>query len=302
MRTSSTVASPRRLTYAELAVLATVLLLAGCVPAPTPTPQPNVLLGGKRLSFPLAMVAPYQWQRSGYGRPLQSPVDDRELRGRGLWHYTWGMTCDGQAVPMVFSAHDLPTPEALTRCSSTSSVLLVFNEPEWGSQGDTTPAEGARALRYLEQHWPGELWCCGNLVSHPGWLDAMLTAYKAEYGELPRVAGIHLHVYVNDGFEVDAPGDPSWLARSQAEFGRYDAMVKRWGLPAQYVVSECCALHGEDLGPVMDGYMTWLRSLPEVRSVAWFSARYGGFPDANLLGIGGGLTELGEAWMGWRWR
>ena len=48
--------------------------------------------------------------------------------------------------------------------------------------------------------------------------------------------------------------------------------------------------------------MTWLRSEPAVESVAWFSARYAGFPDANLLRAGGGLTVVGESWLGWRWR
>lgn len=286
----------RRAICAALAML----VLASCVPAPTPTPQ--VPLGGRKLHFPLAMVAPYGWQRTGYGRPPQSPVSDREIRGKALWFYTWGMGDCLYGVPMVFGGHDLPTPETLTMCAATAPVLLVFNEPEWGSQGNTTPADGAKALRYLEDHWPGELWCCGNLSSHPGWLNAMLTTYKAEFGDLPRLAGIHLHVYVNDGFQTDAPENPTWLARSQAEFARYDATVKRWGLPARYVVSECCALHGEDLVPVMDGYMTWLRSVPEVESVAWFSARYGGFPDANLLRVGGGLTETGEAWLAWRWK
>jgi hypothetical protein len=285
-------------TVLSLALLATVL--ASCTPIPQPFPQ--VRLGGNRLQFPLAMTGGYHWQRSGYGRPPQSPVNDRELRGRGMWHYTWGMGDCLYGVPMVFSGHDLPTPEALSRCSSTSPLLLVFNEPEWGSQGNTTPADGAKALRYLEQHWPGELWCCGNLASHAGWLNAMLTEYKQEFDELPRLTGIHLHVYVNDGYQTDAPSDPAWLARSQTEFARYRAVVERWGLPERFVITECCALHGDDLVPVMDGYMEWLRSEPGIESVAWFSARYGGFPDANLLEQGGGLTEIGEAWLGWRWR
>lgn len=277
------------------------LLLAGCVPAPTPTPQ--VPLGGVRLNFPLIQIAPYKWQRAGYGRPLQSNVSDAALRGRGLWSYTWGLTCAGGYIPMVYSGNDLPSADALSRCES-ATVLLVFNEPEWGSQGNTTPAQGAKALRWIEDHWAGELWCCGNLASHPGWLNAMLTAYKAEYDDLPRLAGIHLHVYVNDGFATDAPApdDASWLDRSQREFTRYRAVVERWGLPARFVITECCALHGEDMTRVMDGYMAWLRSEPGVESVAWFSSRYGGFPDANLLTAGGAVNEVGEAWLGWRWK
>lgn len=280
-----------------------VVLLAACVPAPTPNPTPQIAQPGRELHFPLMMAAPYKWQRAGYGRPLQSPAPDTALRGRGLWHYTWGLVCGAGYIPMIYSGNDLPSVDALRRCEA-SQVLLVFNEPEWGSQGNTTPAQGAKALRYLEEHWPGELWCCGNLVSHAGWLNAMLTAYKDEYGELPGLVGIALHVYVNDGFVVDAPApdDASWLERSRREFARYRAVVERWGLPARFVVTECCALHGDNMATVMDAYMDWLRLEPGVESVAWFSSRYGGFPDANLLTAGGGLTPAGDAWLDWRWK
>lgn len=281
---------------------AVAVVLAACVPTPIP-PQPTpAYLGGQRLHFPLMLAAPYKWQRTGYGKPPQSPVSDAALRSRGMWSYTWGPRCDSGYIPMVFDGHSVPV-ESLQRCKD-STVLLVFNEPEYASQGNTTPAQGAKALRYLEQHWPGELWCCGNLVSHPGWLNAMLTLYKQEYGDLPALAGVHVHVYVADGFKVDspAPDDGAWLKRSQAEFARYREVVKRWGLPQRFVVTECCALHGESMTRVMDNYMTWLRSEPGVESVAWFSARYGGFPDSNLLRAGGGLTEIGGAWLDWRWR
>lgn len=280
-----------------LCSLLLVLILAGCV-RPVPPPQFPV---SQNLHFPFVPVSNFQWQRAGYGKPPQSPVSDAALRHKGLWAYTWGMTCNNGYIPMVFDGRDLPPADALERCAS-ATVLLVFNEPEYGSQGNTTPAQGAKALRWIEEHWTGELWCCGNLVSHPGWLNAMLTLYKAEYDDLPALAGIHLHTYVNDGFVTDAPDDPSWLARSRDEFARYRAVVARWGLPQRFVVTECCALHGDAMTRVMDAYMLWLRAEPGVESVAWFSARYGGFPDANLLGQGGGLTEIGEAWLAWRWR
>lgn len=278
------------------------LLLAGCVPAPTPEPTPTYL-GGVRLNLPLIQIAPYKWQRAGYGRPLQTPAPDGALRGRGMWHYTWGLVCGQGYIPMIYSGNDLPSVDALRRCEA-SQVLLVFNEPEWGTQGDTTPGRGAEALRWIEEHWPGEIWCCGNLISHPGWLNAMLTLYKQEHGGLPRIDGFHVHVYVADGFKVDAPApdDSAWLERSQAEFARYRSVVVKWGLPQRFVVSECCALHGETMTRVMDNYMTWLRSEPGVETVAWFSARYGGFPDSNLLRSNGALTEAGEAWINWRWR
>jgi hypothetical protein len=53
---------------------------------------------------------------------------------------------------------------------------------------------------------------------------------------------------------------------------------------------------------VQDLYMPWLRSVREIQSVAWFSVRYAGFPEANLLRVGGGLTVVGQNWLDWRWR
>lgn len=289
-----------------LALLVAAVVLAGCVRPVPPAPTPRVPLGGRQLYFPLAMIAPYRWQRAGYGRPTQAVVRDQVLRGRALWHYTWGLGDCLYGVPMVFDGHDLPAPEVLARCAATAPVLLVFNEPEYQSQGDTTPAEAARALRYLEEHWPGELWCCGNLVSSHGWLDQMLTAYKAEYGEMPRLAGVHLHVYVAGGFtDIQDPEDRRWLARSQANLKTYLDVMRKWGVPARVVVSECCLLGKYPEGvylKVQDAYMRWLRSEPAVESVAWFSARYGGFPDANMLEFNGELTAVGEAWLAWRWR
>lgn len=283
----------------RLCTVAVLFVLVSCVPAQTPTPQ--VPLGGRELHLPLVMAAPYRWQATGYGRPWQSIGKDPELHNRGMWSYSWGMgNC--LDIPMVFSDQQMTDAAGFVRCAETSPVLLVFNEPEYASQANMTPEVAAKTLRYLESVWPGELWCCGNLVSHAGWLDRMLTVYKAEFGGLPRVAGWHVHVYVNDGREVDSPADVSWLERSQTEFARYRATVTRWGLPARFVVSECCALHGDDMTPVMDAYMTWLRSEQGVESVAWFSARYGGFPDSNLLRPAGGLTAAGEAWLDWRWR
>lgn len=293
---------------ALLCVCGGILVMAavmGCVPAPTPVPTPQMVLGGQRLNFPLLMAAPYQWQRTGYGRPYGAIGKDAELHGKGMWSYTWGMGNCVRDIPMVYSDQQMPSPDVIARCAASSPVLLVFNEPEYASQANMTPEVAARTLRYLESVWPGELWCCGNLVASSGWFDRMLAAYNAEYGGVPRLAGVHLHIYVNAGIPVEAPDDARWLAQSQTAFDRYMAVASKWGIRERVVVTECCLLgeYSESVYvQVMDQYMTWLRSVPEIESVAWFSARYAGFPDANLLQAGGGLTGVGEAWLDWRWK
>ena len=164
----------------------------------------------------------------------------------------------------------------------------------------------AKSLRHLESVWPGELWCCGNLVASHGWFDRMMTAYKVEYNDTPRLAGVHLHIYVAGGLPgIDAPDDGHWLAQSQANYKTYLEVMRKWGVPLKVVVSECCLLGRYQEGvylKVQDAYMRWLRTEPAVESVAWFSARYAGFPSANLLQPGGGLRDLGQAWLDWRWK
>ena len=209
-------------------------------------------------------------------------------------------------IPMVFSDNEMPTLDQLARCATVSNVLLAFNEPEYTSQANMTPAEGAAALHYLESAWPGEMYCCGNLVSSAGWFDRMMTIYKANYGEVPRLVGVHIHVYVGGGLPgIENPDDSRWLERSQANYKTYLATLRRWGVPERVIVSECCLLGKFDDATYLkaqDQYMAWLRSETAVESVAWFSARYAGFPNANLLRPGGGLTTVGENWLEWRWK
>ena len=288
-----------------LAGLIMTVLASACVPRPIPAPTPQIAQPGRVLHFPLVMASPYHWQRAGYGRPWQSIGKDPELHDRGMWSYTWGMGNCTRDIPMVYSDQQLPPADAIARCAAASPVLLVFNEPEYASQANMTPEVAAKTLRYLESVWPGDLWCCGNLVANHAWFDQMMAAYKTQFGELPKLAGVHVHIYVGGGLpDVANPDDGKWLERSQGNYKAYLSVVRKWELPARVVVSECCLLGKYSEGTylkVQEQYMTWLRSEPAVESVAWFSARYAGFPDANLLRAGGGLTVIGEAWLGWRW-
>lgn len=242
------------------------------------------------------------WQRTGYGRPYGAIGKDPQLHNRGMWSYSWelGNCLD---IPMVYSDTQMPPPWALERCAAVSDVLLVFNEAEYASQANMTPEVAAKTLCYLEQHWPGELWCCGNLIASHGWFDKTMTAYNRT---TPRLAGVHVHVFAGGGLPGKSnPDDGRWLAQSQANFRTYLELMRRWGVPPRVVLSECCLLGKYPEGvylKVQDAYMRWLRSEPAVESVAWFSARYAGFPDANLLRQGGGLTAIGREWLAWRWK
>lgn len=293
-------------------ILLTGILLVGLIiaavilsPEPSTPVIPRVAVTGQRLNFPFVPVAPFKWQPTGYGRPWQTVGRDVYLHNKSMWAYTWGPECKGGDIPMWFTGNSEPNKELLSRCEH-ASVLLVFNEPEWGTQGNTKPEQGAEALRKLEQIWPGELWCCGNLVSHSGWLDQMLTVYWDRFGEVPRIAGIALHIYINNGFDVADPLDERWIEQHKAQLDTYLGVVRKWGLPERIVVTECCLLGkhtDQEYIDVMDTYMRWLRTMPEVESVAWFSSAYGGFPEANLMNAWTGvLRPLGNQWLEWRWK
>lgn len=297
---------PARATKTVCMVVLMTAILVSCLPTPEPKPKPAIT--ARELYFPLAMVADYKWQRAGYGRPWQSIGRDWQLHNRAMWSYTWGLGNCGADVPMIFSPRWAPEAtelELMQACAATAPVVLVLNEPEWGSQADTTPAEGAVLLHKVLGVWGAGVYCCGNLVSHAGWMRRMVAEYKRLYGEIPAIEGVHVHVYVNDGFPVADPLDTRWIDRSRRDLTTYIAMLRELGLPTRIVVSECCLLGTHDAGvylATMENYMTMLRGISDVETVAWFAARDPGFPHTALIGPGGTLTALGQHWLDWRWQ
>lgn len=309
MRCGAVKLKRKRLRGGLRAVLAgvAVLIVVSCAPVPVPTPE--VAYGGQVLYFPQVPVADYRWQATGYGRPWQMVGRDAAFHGRGMWSYTWGLSDCLTDVPMLFNG-DPEKIEAwarpsLDRCSKTAPMLMVGNEPEWGTQGNQTEKELAELMRAVETWWPGEYVCCGNLISHAGYLDRTLAAYYDAHGEVPKLSGLHVHAYVNEGFPVDDPLDPRWLAQLQAQWASYLAVVKKWGLPERVVVSECCLLGDYPEATylqVQREVTRWLRSEEETVSVAWFSAAYHGYPDSNMMNPWTGTpTAVGDQWLALRW-
>jgi hypothetical protein len=272
-------------------------------PVVTAAPSPAVVLGGKTLYFPFVPQADFRWQRTGYGRTSAHLRMDGVLHGKGMWSYTWGPACNGHDIPMVFD-DDLPADVFMDACAQTSTVLLLLNEPEWGTQAGLTPDQAADVIAHYAKTWPGELWCCGTLSSHAGYLDKIYRSYMGRYAGPWPIDGLHIHVYVNDGFRVADPLDEHWLARSQAGVQHYVDWLAAHKLPGKIVVSECCLLGeypAETYVQVMDDTVRMLRSFPEALSVAWFSAFYSPYPHSNLITRHGALTEVGQAWLAQRW-
>lgn len=268
-------------------VLIMTVLVSACVPAPTPEP--------------LALV-----QRIGFGEPRQSSVP-RTLRNRGMWHYDWSPICANGNVPLVYIGITNWETEQVDRCDAMSEpILMLGNEPEWRHQSNWSPEYTADVIAYYDARWHGELWCCGTLSSHIGFLDRTYHSYTTRYGEWP-VDRLHIHVYANDGFTVSSPIDEAkWVERSRREITALVAWLRSHGLPERIVVSECCILSNDapaqEYIATMDAYMRMLRSFPQVESVAWFSYYYHMWRGANLVDQQGVLTEVGEAWLAWRWR
>jgi len=271
----------------RFALVLAAILLAGCVPAPTPQPLR------------------VQVQRIGYGEPRQPNVP-HTLRNRGMWHYDWSPICANGNVPMVYTGIDPWTAEEVSRCRNMNEpVLMIGNEPEWGNQSDWTPEYAADVIAYYNARWDGEIWCCGTLSTHLGFVNRIYESYVSRYGEWP-VDRLHIHVYANDGFTASMPFDFGWVEDNRRQVERHVKWLRERGLPERIIVSECCLLSNDATADeyitTMDTYMRMLRGFPAVESVAWFSSYYYAWRGANLTDRAGRLTPVGEAWLDWRWR
>ena len=216
-----------------------------------------------------------------------SPQDLVILAPSVTWYYDWGVeppaVSQGQLsgiewVPMAWNA-----PVNLTdfenRIPSGSLYLLGFNEPNFKSQANMTPAQAAAAWPGLEQvaankglklvspavNWCGD--CVDGVTNDPvDWLDKFFAACpgcKVDY--------IAIHSY--------APGSAA-LSNYLDKFRKYNKPLwitefAPWDPPK----------------PDFDGVVKYMKEAipilendPIVFRYSWFATRVGTNPDISLLG------------------
>ena len=226
-----------------------------------------------------------------------SPQDLVILSPSVTWYYDWGVeppaVSQGQLsgiewVPMAWNA-----PVNLTdfenRIPSGSLYLLGFNEPNFKSQANMTPAQAAAAWPGLEQvaankglklvspavNWCGD--CVDGVTNDPvDWLDKFFAACpgcKVDY--------IAIHSY--------APGSAA-LSNYLDKFRKYNKPL--W--ITEFAPWDPPKPDFEGVVKYMKEAIPILENDPLVFRYSWFATRVGNNPDISLLGANGTLTKLGQ--------
>lgn len=227
------------------------------VPTPTPTPLPK-----------------YQ----GVGHHRQWQVGENEwlcpaLEMSGVsWYYDWTpypIQCSGvEAVPMVWDETQISVT-----ISGTSEYLQVFSEPDFESQADMTPAEGAYYYRQVEQLHP-EMKLVSPAVWYTDWLDDFWDEYEDAYSEEPRMDAVALHLYPQLVSYYSTPTGHINISASKV-----DAAVDfadEHGIPEVWITEFCAQpIAYGSLGytgtiQYMDGMIGVFESEPKVTRWAWF--------------------------------
>ncbi len=228
-----------------------------------------------------------------------SPQDLVTLAPSTTWYYDWSVappaTLEGQLsgiewVPMVWGgiyASDVAGIEAIIPAGS--KYLLGFNEPNFRSQANLTPAQAASMWPNLEKiatdkglmlvspavNWCGD--CVTGVTNDPvDWLDKFFAAcpgcrvdYIAIHSYAPGSSA--LAGYIN---KFRKYGKPLWIT----EFAPWDPPKPDFEGVVRYM---------KEAIPILEND-------PIVFRYSWFATRVGSNPDISLLGANGTLTKLGQ--------
>jgi hypothetical protein len=232
-----------------------------------------------------------------------SPQDLVVLAPSVTWYYDWGVepptVSQGQLsgiewVPMCWGAvypGDVTGIEA--RIPAGSEYLLGFNEPNFKSQANLTPAQAASMWPNLEKiaadkglelvspavNWCGD--CVDGVTNDPvDWLDKFFAACpgcKVDY--------IAIHSYAPGSAALQGYLDkfrkynkPLWIT----EFAPWDPPKPDFEGVVKYM---------KEAIPILEND-------PIVFRYSWFATRVGINPDISLLGANGALTKLGQLYAG----
>jgi hypothetical protein len=273
------------------------LLLAACARSGTPVPALPPLDGG----VPLAAGC-----KRGAGYVNENAADTAAFsKGIGWW-YDWASVPDAKAhaalsdagveyVPMVWTGppnaaidvqgliRDIP-PEA--------QYLLGFNEPNFGTQANLTPAQAAAAWPLLEQIAkarnlelvsPAVNYCGGNCNETDPfkWMDEFIAACQA-----CQVDYIAFH----------------WYACSKDALSGMLTRFESYGRPV-WLTELACLDNADTSETAQETYMKAavpvLEADPKVFRYAWFIGRSSpGSSSYDLLSSPGSLSPLGNTYVG----
>lgn len=256
--------------------------------------------------------------KRGFGEnTLYYQADLKALAKGCSWFYNWGTTPASQVadivgadnvcefVPMAWTTNFSETElKTYYDAHTGDKYLLGFNEPNFKEQANIEPADAVEPWHRLEQFAsanglklvaPALNYSAWTEYSTPDkWMDAFISAYKAQYGEAPHYDYLALHCYMDD---------------PTAMLNFVETYAKKYG--KQVWLTEFCAWESSSLTAAQQEKLmiTKVEKLEKSQYVyryAWFKARNSNsYPYYNLVeypvkskGIyAGTLTQLGFSYV-----
>jgi hypothetical protein len=214
------------------------------------------------------------------------------------WYYNWsiqppaisnGELSEIEWVPMQWGSINADQVNSITsKIPAGSKFLLGFNEPNFKSQSNLTPAQAAAMWPYVEEiatkknlnlvspavNWCGD--CVAGVTSDPvDWLDKFIAACPDCHFDYIAVHNYNSYLAPLKSYieKFRKYGKPLWLT----EFASWDDPVDYAGV-VKY----------------MKEALPYLEKEPLVYRYSWFATRVNSNHNLDLLGDDGVLTELGR--------
>ena len=291
------------------AIAFSAALLFACAP-PTPAPYPTLV---SRAYIPSVPASNERIPTHGVGIPYEHTglyatlIYTPEIPS--FFIVDWWLDCsrwiDKAYYPMGWGGWD----NRLLQCND-GRPLLMLNEPEHADQANLSPSDAAAQWYTALENWRGDVYCCGVMAQHVGYMRKIVDAYTSTYGALPARAKTHVHVYALDanGIWTKATGVDD-AQRGVDALRDYLAYVDAVGLLRRggVIISEYGSLDGDtlpaDMLPVMQEFEGAFRAFERARVAgwAWFAINSDGlgtnsFSSSNLVAWEEQRTPLGDQW------
>ncbi len=231
--------------------------------------------------------------------PNSAGPDMNALKAGVGWFYGWTTGPSAAAKPVMAGANmefvpmiwngSFKVADAVNAIPAGAKYLLGFNEPNFGTQANLTPAKAAELWPQIEQIAaqkqlqivsPATNYCAGNCNQTDPfvWLDDFFKACpncKVDY------VGVH------------------WYACTLDALKDHVTKMKKYNKPL-WVTEFACVDGGPWSVDQVKAYAiaasAWLEQEPSVFRYSWFSGRTT-LPNIALLGDSGALTAVGSAYV-----
>lgn len=243
-----------------------------------------VATGAYTVYLPIIHAPPPFNPKKGFGaKGSPACVDLTTLRSS--WYFNWGVgpdpTCGEQDqahfVPMIYNGQAMQQLSLAITNAQASGWLIGFGEPNLSWHSDISPAQGAIYWKQIEEaadmagvklvspvpnQWnPGQN---GQKYGHQ-WTWAMVTEYKARYGQTPRFDALGWNIYKGSDDQI----------KSFLKARRSEALDRNYNVPFWLLEygGECASDSVSKIRQTMKDTTPWLDATPWIGRYAWFANR-----------------------------